>query len=672
MDINNLNIINEYEEYIKYVSYITIIKSRKLIKDNNNCLLIFNHKHYYYNDKELINKIDDIIINYLKKFMIDYNILNEYGIPLYIYLFTSDKLIDFLMKYGNYNINYLYDNNIIIKYCEKRYGKERFENIRNKLKSKCKDNYKMNDNIINNQYKLYFNTIEDIFDFFINNIIELNILFNNNNNNIIKDNDFLYDMIYDSTYNVLFNENNAYKYDYIRYNINQIMKSQEYDNQIIFNLINNIIHNDIKDKNIINNIIIIHNRLYKLYNYIINNKGLVFIGNLDCFLQIFLSILIKYNPSIKINFNEFQDTLITRFKNYSMKPMIFKQDYIKLKNSNNYIDKINEYNLLSDDFKDIFNNDYNDKFIKYLSINYDCKISNSVSDISPITHIYLNKKYNLITNINDYVEDNILIERIFNNSKYYFNYNLNNFEEFIMNNINNDNDIYYFITYAYMTGLHSIILYIDKKYKLIFLLDPYGLETNNNYQIYNFILNKINDIIISIKSKSNYKILYFKYKYNGLQTSEEKVIINNINNKSNMKGYCYYYCLLFIESYYLLKDILNKYIQNKNLDNNMIMFLLNYYLYYSINTIYNNEKDINITKFLNCYANRFPILVEYNNPMINFQNYNTTLEYLYDFNDSIMINGYNYIKNYQNTYKLYDKELLNKSINYHLSHFNIE
>lgn len=489
-----------------------------------------------------------------------FNIDNIYYLDYYIYKIiidngTNDNNILVYNKYNSkiYNIsNYNYIGDIII-------DNELYLTIKYDNNYSIKYYYKIN----NKEYLLYeYINRNIIINKYFNETIILNIIDNtfitenNNQKNgkykfILDENLIELYFLSDNTIEIYKLYNNVYYYEeYIRlhntiiYLLNGI-NIIEYKINSIDNLLYNILSFE-KIKFIRNNdifIIIENNILKKYYLKSINEKYILTNNEEEINLNILRTFINDFTSSDLDLYNKF---LINNYDVYSISSFLKKYNYINIENycKNNLLSFDKENAIIHWYKTDILSNNFysNDKIdICYMSLN-----KNNIDK-----NLYI---------IN--FDNNILLENVIDNIPKISNL-------IIAININKNN--------IYLTNyIESLKIYFNN----LCIIKYIGSYNIDNYFLFNFIINKINEQ----KTLNYLKIIYLKNYYENLDD-----IIINLNKPLNKKIY------LFNDNIYIkntiLNDVLNNIFNNvlndiKLLINNkiniIILIIFLYIIYYDI------------------------------------------------------------------------------------------
>ena len=490
--------------------------------------------------------------------------INESDLPISSEMNNSDFFILFKDKYdhdyieGKDNrlliINKLLDNSIISNL--DTYNNQSGESV-NSLRSNDEFNYKIINEIINNEYDNII-SIPNLYNLIIDYYIyKKNI---SSKKNIMNSNYIRYDLDNYKDYN-----NKYYKYIFIIYLLNLIneLKGNTFElpeNNIINFKTNNNIDNFFNSKNPID----IDKLLNFRYNYIFiqdeNNKYKLLFNFYDVFLYR-LNLYNYYLLYIKELFNDDN-------KKYNL--IIY---YNEVNDDNTYINKQKIFNI--NDFKrydpnlneSSDNKDYNDCIKMFLLeyafnlLNYDIykindiinKIKNNKEEdlINLLNKFIIIKKYNKYKNqiINIFSDELITF---YKDEILDFNHLYNSvFFQKIISFINFDfNDISYInsiknLGFTLMTNIHPIYPNRnDNIYFILYILNKSLNDDNKNYQILLLCIKHL--INIDNKNIDIFKIIYYLY----------ILIYKNLSLRNKIKS--------LLNNTDLIKNNLNYYINNFN------------------------------------------------------------------------------------------------------------
>jgi hypothetical protein len=536
LSTHSLNIINDFDFFYKLEIFINMHYKLEfynfndfIIPNKNNIFCDIINNNYLNEINQLFLLKKDDIINFIKSFWINFNIIKtyviyilikypninykninemhkKYNIPLNILLITNCiKLKKYNLLDNYYYINY-YDNiydDLLLKNLayENNTSIELLENNNNHIMS-FNDYYLYDDNslpidkiIKNKYYYIYINT-DKVLKIFVNDIDNNNIKINNNKN-----------LIFDNYKWYYFNPNIAINKDHVIFNT---FINYSFINFILEYII--IIDN----KNINNQLIKLQtNKMYEYFNISNNLCYLSILYNLDDFYilknNLFSNEYFKY---VTKKYPNNKNILTILFNNYSY-PL--KSNRHNMDNTFDYIlyYSLNYYNYISDNNFDIIN------------LIIPVKLKNLFITILKTLNQIINNCFELITFnqkiYNDYLHRNIIKLFFFNSDKLSINYfksliNINIFIKFKL----------IIITNIMLIDISTKINWSNLSKKLNYLNFFY---INNNIIFYQ---NKINKNIIHDNFDNRIKKIienpFDMYKY--LKKEKDFIIWTNfISNK---------------------------------------------------------------------------------------------------------------------------------------------
>ena len=582
-----LFVCNSENFYVNKFFYINFFDNKKIFKkkNNKNELNIFTNVCVYLNKKY---KTEDLIINYENK-LIKFYFDDKKIKSKILFIFQNENTN--IYKINLFNYKNIFD--LIIIQTENEFGFLTLFDEKNKIKKieYFKLNFDLNSFIyqqkFNNEDVLCLINKNDFFEIFSlfdlkKSFIEIDLkeYFNNYYENHIE---IISCFLYENLLLILY----KFKYKYFIKIINILFKFNKNNN--IKNNNNNIFWCN-EDYSFLTNYVLIKQNLeiniIKIYydNFNNNNNNILLLSNKNLFdlysIQID-NILFALNRLIKENFC-YELLRKIEILNYGLNGEIF--------NNLNFIN--NENKIL---INLIWNKNEKNKKIFFEEIFKNIKNFNEKFLLNSVDYLL----FNLIdsnNNINEeYCEILIKIYEKFIEKKIFFDENkkiiLILIEKNFLNNnkINNNNNELKKIFEKIL-----IISYLNNFYKIEF-----------NFKEYNFSLNEIlkeifKRILNNNNNKFNIKILliYYKLLKENIKLNEkfiEEIIINNCNNNNKIFDVLNFF-IDFDENYYKYYFQLENENNNENIEKNF------YFLEKKLISFYNNNNNDNNCKLINIYS----------------------------------------------------------------------